>query len=53
LKLRKLNRIQTEKTGKKPSQTGKKPSQTEPKPEKTEPNWFELVFILKNQTELN
>ena len=51
---------------KKPSQTGKKTSQTEPKPEKlsqtgknwvnpekTEPDWFEPVFILKNQTEPN
>jgi len=45
LKPKKLNRTQTEKNKKKPSQTGKKSSQIE----KTESNQFEPIFILKNQ----
>jgi hypothetical protein len=35
------------KTGKKTESNQKKPSQTG----KTEPNWFEPIFVLKNQTE--
>jgi hypothetical protein len=37
-----------------PNPNQAKPKKTEPKPsqtEKTEPNRFELVFVLKNQTE--
>jgi len=29
-----------------------KPDKNRAKPEKTKPNWFELVFVLKNQTEI-
>jgi hypothetical protein len=60
LKLKKLNRTQTEKNKKKTepnlAKTKLNWKKIEPKPsqtKKTKPNQFEPVFVLKNQTEPN